>query len=60
MPIHIDDLCDDFDCDAKMCNRRHPRECKYFKYYKRCKQDLGLKCSAWKRLCPIYCLWTLN
>ena len=39
LQIHIDDLCDDFDCDAKMCNRRHPRECKYFRYYKRCKFD---------------------
>ena len=39
MQIHIDDPCDDFDCDAKMCNRRHPRECKYFRYYKRCKFD---------------------
>ena len=39
MRIHIDDLWDEFDCDSKVCNRRHPRECKHFKNYKRWKFD---------------------
>ena len=39
MHTHIDDLCDEFDCDATVCDRRHPKECRYFRIYKRCKFD---------------------
>ena len=33
---HIE-LCDDSTCDPLNCNKRHPKECKYVKNYKRCK-----------------------
>ena len=29
--------CDDQQCDERNCSKRHPRECKYFRAYKRCK-----------------------
>ena len=35
---HVDIICDDStDCDIGNCDRRHPRECKYFTSYGRCK-----------------------
>ena len=39
MKPHIDDDCDDSSCDKLNCIRRHPKECIYFRKYKRCKFD---------------------
>ena len=35
--LHSIKNCDKTDCDISNCNFRHPRQCKYFKIYKRCK-----------------------
>ena len=34
---HIDELCGDSNCDSSNCVKRHPKECKYFRNYRRCK-----------------------
>jgi hypothetical protein len=34
---HVDELCHDSSCDPLNCNKRHPKECKYYSNYKRCK-----------------------
>ena len=34
---HVDELCDDLSCDPFMCIKRHPKECKYYRNYNRCK-----------------------
>jgi hypothetical protein len=34
---HVDELCDDSSCDPLNCIKRHPKECKYYSNYKRCK-----------------------
>ena len=41
--IHIDDICQDNSCSGTACNLRHPRICKYFLSYGRCK--FGQKCA---------------
>ena len=38
MKLHIDENCDN-SCDNLNCVRRHPKECKYYRKYKRCKFD---------------------
>ena len=35
--LHIDELCDNNNCDQKNCQLRHPRKCFYFQKYKNCK-----------------------
>ena len=35
--LHIDKICENSLCDVVSCNLRHPRECKYYMEYKRCK-----------------------
>ena len=37
--MHIKDICDQSDCDVKKCDLRHPRICKIYLDYKRCKFD---------------------
>ena len=34
---HCDELCGDSACDPSSCIKRHPKECKYFRNYNRCK-----------------------
>ena len=34
---HVQEICQDNECNQSECRRRHPKECKYFKLYKRCK-----------------------
>ena len=34
---HVDVLCEDSPCDPAVCIKRHPKECKYYNNYKRCK-----------------------
>ena len=34
---HIHELCDIEDCDGKTCVRRHPKQCRYFLTYGKCK-----------------------
>ena len=34
---HVDELCDTDSCDLAVCTSRHPKECKYFRNYNRCK-----------------------
>ena len=31
------EVCDDDNCDTQQCIKRHPRTCKFFKEFKRCK-----------------------
>ena len=40
--LHVNEVCDDTECDALSCNKRHPRKCKYHKYRK-CK--FGTDCK---------------
>ena len=34
---HIDEKCETQECDGSSCDKRHPRPCKYYRLYKRCK-----------------------
>ena len=34
---HVDEVCVDSSCDPSNCDKRHPKECKYYKNYNRCK-----------------------
>ena len=34
---HVDEICTDLACTIEVCNKRHPRECSYFREYGRCK-----------------------
>ena len=35
--MHITEICSNPLCEIKSCNLRHPKVCKYFRDYKRCK-----------------------
>ena len=37
--MHIQEICDQSACDIKKCKLRHPRICKIYRDYKRCKFD---------------------
>ena len=39
LKLHIDDNCADSSCDRSSCIRRHPKECRYYRKYRRCKYD---------------------
>ena len=39
LKLHIDDNCADSSCDRSSCIRRHPKECRYYRKYRRCKFD---------------------
>ena len=34
---HAAEVCNDESCDITLCSKRHPKACKFFKEYKRCK-----------------------
>ena len=34
---HIDEICLENNCEIKMCLKRHPRPCKFFDLYQKCK-----------------------
>ena len=34
---HIKEICSENDCSVAVCSKRHPRECRYFALYNRCK-----------------------
>ena len=36
---HVEEKCENLECEGSHCERRHPQECIYFKNYKRCKFD---------------------
>ena len=40
---HVNELCEELDCDYSKCLRRHPKSCKYFRKLGRCK--FGDLCS---------------
>ena len=35
--LHVDELCVESACDQITCDKRHPKECKYYTNYRRCK-----------------------
>ena len=35
--LHVDELCDYSSCEFSKCIQRHPKTCKWYKKYKRCK-----------------------
>ena len=37
--LHVNDVCGDSSCDVSKCTRRHPRTCKFYSEFKRCKFD---------------------
>ena len=41
--IHVNKLCEDQSCDITNCDLRHPKPCKFYSEYKRCK--FGEWCS---------------
>ena len=34
---HINDMCEDSECEVQFCIRRHPKRCRFYDQYKRCK-----------------------
>ena len=34
---HVAEICTEENCEIESCSRRHPRACRYFESYKRCK-----------------------
>ena len=36
---HIEDLCDTDNCDGRSCDKRHPKACRYFEIFGRCKYN---------------------
>ena len=36
---HEETKCENSNCEIFDCNKRHPRECKYFREFKRCKYN---------------------
>ena len=34
---HVEDICKNIECDIIRCRQRHPRLCRYFSVFKRCK-----------------------
>ena len=37
--LHRNEICQNSSCEIKGCNLRHPRECRYYREYRRCKFD---------------------
>ena len=35
--LHVNESCENVSCDISSCSQRHPRECRYYREYKRCK-----------------------
>ena len=40
---HIETICENLNCDIESCNKRHPRDCRFFRDFARCK--FGDYCS---------------
>ena len=38
---HVTLVCDDYKCDVSKCEKRHPKLCRYYRDYKRCKFTVG-------------------
>ena len=38
---HVTFVCDDYKCDVSKCEKRHPKICRYYRDYKRCKFTVG-------------------
>ena len=38
---HVTLVCDDEKCDIDTCEKRHPKICKFYRDYKRCKFTVG-------------------
>ena len=36
---HVKEICANFDCQVYSCTLRHPKTCRYWERYKRCKFD---------------------
>ena len=34
---HVSTVCDDYKCDVYKCEKRHPRICRYYRDFQRCK-----------------------
>ena len=34
---HIEEICDNKDCETRLCGKRHPRLCRFFQEFGRCK-----------------------
>ena len=43
MKRHVNEMCSNRNCSDKLCTYRHPRACKYFNNYRRCK--FGNQCA---------------
>ena len=37
--LHVNETCENTSCDISRCNQRHPRECRYYREFSRCKFD---------------------
>ena len=35
--LHINEECDDNNCDISACKKRHPKICRYFRDFRKCK-----------------------
>ena len=46
---HHEDICEINECSELNCDKRHPRNCKYFEKYKYCK--FGSYCKFRHKLC---------
>ena len=40
---HVTMVCEDGQCEIQNCDKRHPKICKYFRDYRRCKFTVGCK-----------------
>ena len=40
---HVTLVCEDGQCEIKNCEKRHPKICKYYRDYRRCKFTVGCK-----------------
>ena len=41
--LHLKEVCEERNCESSKCNKRHPRNCRFFEQYQMCK--FGLYCS---------------
>ena len=46
---HVNELCENVNCEMDTCDKRHPRICTFFQNYKRCK--FGTFC-AYRHIAP--------
>ena len=37
--LHVNDICENSSCKIMCCLKRHPKPCKFYAIYKRCKFD---------------------